>query len=252
MLKNARFFPNQYLICRNFSFDLSIFICSLFAFLLFSVNPINAYSPPTGIPDPGYWGGTHPIDSNAPTTCSDSYEWNHGQTRATCYYVNNNDTNCSDSTNGNPSSPRCSIPTILDAGDYVEIHGGPYTVSSPTQGIIINAFGAQGNPVWIRGPGNNSKAEIQMLITVKGQYVIIENLYWNNKADNLTNLLRFEGDVSYACIRNSKFEGSGNNLGHGLQAINIYSQQGYSANNIVIYYNEIYNLGKKDATSEND
>jgi len=106
---------------RNFNFP--IFISSFFIFLFICYNTASAYTPPIGIPDPGYWGSIHPIDSEAPGTATTCPNW-PSSLAANCYYVDNS-VPCSNSGNGYPDFPRCSIHPLLSSGAFVEVHGGP-------------------------------------------------------------------------------------------------------------------------------
>jgi len=78
---------------------------------------------------------------------------------------------CSDSGNGTPSNPRCTIPNTFAAGSIVQLRGGPYSE------MVVNFNGTASNPVFFRGatgtqvslPGRNG-------IDVSGSYFIIENV----------------------------------------------------------------------------
>ncbi|MBN2142959.1 DUF2341 domain-containing protein [Candidatus Woesearchaeota archaeon] len=120
------------------------------------------WTPPLGIPAPAF--GIY--DSVNDT------EYTH--------WVDNSGA-CSDtSNNGTPSSPRCTIPSTLDAGSIVQVRGGPYNYG--TSNIVWNASGTMGSPVYIRGPESPASRPViifgdtKTLTISTSSYLIIENL----------------------------------------------------------------------------
>src|SRR5687768_4557562 len=104
-----------------------------------------AWTPPIGIPAP-----TFGIDE----TVDD----------ATYTHWVDNSRPCTDSGNGTPAAPRCTIPNTLAAGSVVQVRGGPYSVGHETW--TFNGTAAQ--PAYVRGPstgprpylGNNADVEM--------------------------------------------------------------------------------------------
>lgn len=128
-----------------------------------------AYTPPPGIPDPGTWGDTHPIDSSAPDTSTACPGWPDTAV-SNCYYIDNS-VACSDATNGYPSTPRCTIGNSYTAGSYIEVHGGPYTTEK-----TITFSGSSSAPIWFRGESSGNMPVISENMFVSGTYTIFENI----------------------------------------------------------------------------
>ena len=80
-----------------------------------------AYVPPIGIPAPEF--GINETVENV-----------YGSDNYYTHYIDNSDTNATDTGNPNGSYelPRLTIPTNLSAGSVVEIHGGPYNSLNTT------------------------------------------------------------------------------------------------------------------------
>lgn len=119
------------------------------------------WKPPIGIPAPSF-GIEESVDDNTYT-----------------HWVDNSGS-CSDSGNGTPASPRCTIPTTLAAGSIVQVRGGPYWSNSQTRENRHRTRwthnGTSANPVVVRGPTGQfidlGRADIEHV----GTYAIIENL----------------------------------------------------------------------------
>ena len=157
--------------------------------LLGANAPASAWTPPIGIPDPGF-GITDTIPART-------------------HYVDNSGT-CDDSNNGglgSPAAPRCTIPTTLAAGASVEVHGGPYLY----QGSCPDAFVANGTVqsrvyVWGVISGGN-KPVIQgdrihsgTCFQPNGTYYVVDGFRFSN---GTTLVVIARG--SYGVIRNSEF-----------------------------------------------
>jgi hypothetical protein len=138
----------------------------LLVFVLAAV-PALAYDPPIGIPEPPFG-----IDE---TTDDNTYD----------YWVDNSGS-CSDSGNGSPGSPRCTIPTTFSAGEICQVRGGPYNLpSDPT----FTGNGTSGSPVYLRGPTSPaSQVVLQQAsndrVTLYGSYFIFENFNLHATATN--------------------------------------------------------------------
>lgn len=143
------------------------------AILFGTGSPASAWTPPIGIPDPGFG-----ITDTA---------------GATTYYVNNA-VACNDANNaghGSSGSPRCTIPTTITADDVVEVHGGPYIyntagpyafIASGTAGHMAFVRGIDdgaGAP-WIVGPALQSTGIDGRTFRMYGSYYIIEGFRFGN------------------------------------------------------------------------
>lgn len=221
-----------------------LFMCAI----MFSFVNAWAYSPPIGIPDPGMWGTTHPIDSTAPSTATKCPSWPTGQT-TNCYYIDNTHAQATDTNNtyGYPSKPRLTIPAITySAGSYVEIAGGPYTGDVT---LIMN--GTAESPIWFRGSSYTSMPDLRMKIAfVNAKYLIVENLDFNTgtKAG-----ITLSGSIAAnnVCVRNSKFH----NLpwpGSNSAVIGATPLQGGSIHDLVFYKNLFYDIGDWLTTVDQD
>lgn len=96
---------------------------------------------------------------------------------------------CTNTGNGTPSNPRCSVPGTLPAGSIVQVRGGPYSEMSLTFNGNASA------PVFLRGPaGGKVVFQGREGFTLAGQYFIIENV----------DIARVQGEfASFYAIRDS-------------------------------------------------
>ena len=216
-------------------------------FFLFVNSSAFAYQPPTGIPDPT-WGTIHPIDTQAPPKPT---SWPSEESTG-FYYVDNTHLQATDSGNpfGYPDKPRVTIPEgDLQAGEYVEIHGGPYRGGGQ---IIIRALGTEANPVWVRGGDNINPAHITGEMIVKGSYVFLENFNFTENNRSLRLRTHNGTSLNHAVIRSSEFSGPGTASGND-SAVSIYGTPTQRVSDIVIYNNHIHDFGDDSPTSnEND
>lgn len=191
-----------------------------------------AYDAPIGIPEPPFGiDETHYIYAGLPGY-SDA-----GNGPYTHYVDNSADCTDNDNPTGTYENPRCSVPTSLEAGSVVEIHGGPYTGGDTTW--TLNGSATQ--PVFIRGTGSNSKPQFtdsgRRIITITGSYGIVEYIDALNGA-----AVEFRA-ASNLALRHSHVH---DHPGKG----NIVGVTGASSY-IVIYDNEINNNGQIPSSSDN-
>ncbi len=190
----------------------------------FTVNLPGNYTPPIGIPAPSfgidesYRMYDDPSNRNAVLT----YHQNSDGGYYTHYI---SDTGCTDSSNpyGTEATPRCSLPTTMEAGSVVIMQG----ISDGNQrSLTFNCTAAQ--PCWFRGPDATNPAIIRREIIVKGAYVILENLHFD-EGDPLGMRAHNTSELHHAAVRHSE-----------LGRVGIYGHAGYTFNNLVIYHNEIH------------
>lgn len=224
----------------------SLILIVLALFGVFTLTSAEAYTPPVGIPDPGMWGVTHPLESNAPDSATKCPNWPANES-ASCYYIDNTSQSCSDSLiYGTPDTPRCSLERkTYTAGDYIEMHGGPYNYASSQTRIFP---GTADNPIWIRGT-NESKPIITGEWVVKGSYIIMENLLFDRGALSMRE--HNASTLDHAVIRNSIFTGDGTAGGGSAIAIVSGSDDNW-IHHIIVYNNDISYYGKYDNYEEND
>jgi hypothetical protein len=79
---------------------------------------------------------------------------------------------CSDSGNGSPDTPRCTVPAAFAAASIVQLRGGPY----PQMAVTFN--GTPSSPVFFRGATGNQVVfqGLKTGLAVSGQYFIVENV----------------------------------------------------------------------------
>ena len=127
--------------------------------------------PPTGVPMP-----TFGVRETAPAPPS---PWT-AETRG-FYYVDNTHPAATDAAVfGTPGRPRRSIPTGVDPGSVVEVHGGPYVSGTDTAG---GGNGTAAAPIFYKGVGKpilQSSAD-RRNFGVWGSYTIIEGFTFVNR-----------------------------------------------------------------------
>jgi hypothetical protein len=115
------------------------------------------WTPPLGIPAP-------------------SFGIEQSTTDATFTHWVDNSKPCSDlaGRNGNPTTPRCTIPDTVGAGSIVQVRGGPYALGD--EYWTLNGTAAQ--PVYVRGPSAGPRPFLgpDAEVEVDARYAIIENL----------------------------------------------------------------------------
>lgn len=123
------------------------------------------------------------------------------------HYVDRSSVACTDISNafGSPAKPRCSIPASLSEGSIAEVHGGPYT--SGNDKIVITANGSASRPVYVRGANASSRPLFQRKILPQGQYVVFENLAFDQGGFDLR---PFGGTtLNVIAVRDCEISGAG-------------------------------------------
>ena len=218
-----------------------------------------AYTPPAGIPDPGTWGTTHPIDTAAPDTATKCPAWPSGLVTG-CYYIDSTAAGCDDDDAGTPDDPRCTLGDLtLAAGSYVEIHGGPYEITAGDDEYDWVFQGTAESPVWVRGPSFASRPTISGLMMMSGSYAIVENINfnrWSSENKGRTGI----GDGSavvanHVALRHCTFIGDGVFHTGFTAQISIKGLTGNETNNIVLYDLDLRNFDSRTyalETAEDD
>ena len=215
--------------------------------VIVAAKQATAYTLPIGIPDPGMWGSTHPINSLAPATATKCPNWPNS-VMTNCYYIDNTHLQATDTGNayGYPSRPRLTIPsTTFSAGAYIELHGGPYSSN-----VILTMNGTAENPIWFRGASSQLRPDIRARISLSnGKYVILENLEFNNFAGGCIKLYGMAANnisIRNSTFRDMTFPGSSSAI------ISSTPTQGGNIHDIVIYNNLFQNIGNWQATTDED
>ena len=195
---------------------LNLMLYIVIACLLTTPSKIfSQYVPPIGIPAPGF-GINETVDNL------------YGSGYYT-YWVNNLDSNASNTLNGNgtPSAPLADMfkggsSITLEAGDVMVIEGGPYYKFTGDRAIIAN--GTAENPVIIRGSDPDNRVEWQgdgnSRLYIRGSYFIIENIDMSNgirvKLDNYPDHISFRNNELHAdgvtVTYNPAFGGGGEDI----------------------------------------
>ena len=129
---------------------------------------------------------------------------------------------------GTYEKPLCDIPTQVQEGAIIEVHGGPYTKES-----YYTLEGTKEKPIFIRG--FQSRIEPPLRLTKTGQYVIIEDFSLSR--------VDIQGEYKYVTIRNNNIDGK-TNEGSGVIIANV--------NNILILNNKITNHGNWEGDGDRD
>jgi len=203
-----------------------------------------AYNSPIGIPDPGIWGSTHPLDSLAPSQPS---PWMSDQPGY--YYVDSTNPNSSDAGRGNLSVPRRTPPaTIPEAGlqpVLVILAGGPYDNTY----TLSNIRGTAANPVWIRGISNTSRTEFapssnKRAISISDcSYVYFENIYINGTNVTDTTGFSIRESSDHIVFRNSDIKNFFAPSTEEAVSVGLSSSwTNGEVNNYLVFYNLNFNL----------
>lgn len=188
---------------------------------------IENWFPPVGIDTPAFG-----VTQQAPARPS---PWT-GQV-AGYYYIDRYHAAATDTNNayGTPTTPRKTIPTSLQAGDVVEIHG-VYDAFASSR-LTINGNGTAERPIYIRGTGRDDMARIPGEVRPVGSYIIMEHL---NLSGGKMNILAPDHHI---VLRHSEVS---NRVSTGI-SVGSWLEGQEKATDVVIYNNRIRDLGKFNA-----
>src|SRR5262249_54839299 len=130
------------------------------------------WSPPVAIPMPSFG-----IVESAPP---DPLLW--GTAVPGFYYVDASNADATDDSNpyGRPGKPRRTIPTPLQAGAVVELHGTYASSHTSPKGIV--AAGTAAAPVYIRGVSTTKRPVVTSCWELSGSYFVVENIEFSECA----------------------------------------------------------------------
>lgn len=173
------------------------------------------WTPPLGIPMPPFG-----IEESHQAYAGQSGYRDAGDGPYT-HYVNNEASNCTSSGAGTEEQPSCTIPTVLSAGDVVEVHGGPYVLKNGKPVYTLN--GSESRPAFLRGVDDGSGYPIiehDDRLDLAGSYFVVEGLVFDGASvrnpDNDSG-----GGASYAALRNLEIRNSSDKNGSVLSGDNI-------------------------------
>ena len=136
---------------------------------LFITGAANAADMPIGIPEPGFG-----IDDSHRIYAGQPGYLDAGQGPYT-HYVDNRHADCSDAGQGTAAQPRCTLPTIINAGEVVEVHGGPYTAAK----ITLSLNGTAQQPAFLHGVDEGQgypKLLNANVLQLLGRHFVLEKL----------------------------------------------------------------------------
>ncbi len=145
------------------------------------------------------------------TDTSDYYKYNYGTSTyyrmgpdgPYTHYVNTATGNDTGNTYGTYASPRATLPVLfplLGAGSIVEIHGTPV-------GNSIETDGTETKPRYIRGVAGQTAVWPSTIQTINADYVIVENLTYNNEGGDHEAILIGESSTQHhVAVRGCEFK----------------------------------------------
>jgi hypothetical protein len=199
----------------------------------------SSYTPPIGIPDPAWTESLHPILTKSPKPL----EWSTEMSGF--YYVDPQHNNATDENNlyGYPEQPRASIPRIVDAGSYVELHGN----YSSRQTVSYRCTADK--PCWLRGASQEEWPIHSGSLAVKDStYLFMENINFDG---GVASALSITGNSHNVVFRHSRIANREQPAGAST-GISIIPDLGQLMENIVIYDNNFEELGDWTVTKDID
>jgi hypothetical protein len=159
-----------------------------------------SWTPPVGIPAPDFG-----IEEQAPP---------YNPANPLHHYVDKSHPAATNTNNprGSPSLPRTTIPMDLPPGAVVEVHGGPYDYTSLANKLYVSGNGTAAQPIFIRGAGSSSRPVFAKDIFVKGSYIVLEHLFFDNHGVELRPV---SGGLHHVAVRHCEFAGNGQASGGG-------------------------------------
>jgi len=225
-------------------------ICSLSILLFIVFMSVNgyAYTPPIGIPDPG-WG----IDEVKPTRPS---LWTSDI--AGYYYVSYTTGTDTGRIYGNPTAPRKTIPNPIKKGSYIEISGtynyvvGSYVAmygATDTTAPNGNTWSAgTDGPAWIVGKDANAQiVGTTNKIYIKGTYIYVDGLTVTDKTFQIGSITAGTPLTHHIMVRNCTVTGS---LSATKQGFSFLGNTTAPNHDCIIYNNIVHDMG--DITSQTD
>lgn len=199
---------------------------------------VAAWAPPIGIPTPTFglsqvapsWPGAWPAAASPSN-----------------YYIDNTHPSATDTGNayGYPNKPRMTIPSPLNlnAGNVVEIHGGPYVMASYISIQPGTTPPTAAAPAFVRGPSMVSRPSITCAgvnIEFRCTYTVVENLIFDRT--NVT--IGREGH--HIAVRHCEMKNGQREL------CGITPSEGLSISDVLIYNCFFHDAGDWTGTADQD
>ncbi len=224
----------------------TLFMAQFALLLLLAVGQaIAAYTPPVGIPLPGFG-----IDEERPARPS---SWD--MEIPGYYYIDQ--TNGSDQTYGTPSAPRRYLPNPIPAGSYIELHG---TYNSASGGVTwINGNGDSSpwvanvsGPVWVVGENAANAPTFTRETVIRGTYVYVDTIKVSNGGKLSVGSSAPGRHANHVMVRNSDLTGVVSAGTGTLLGASGRDDGGTIVHNIIFYNNKVHDTGDINATYDLD
>lgn len=210
--------------------------------LLWGGDKALAYSPPVGIPDPGF--GIDDVRPNRPVDWSSEI--------AGYYYVSYDTGTDTGRTYGTPAAPRKKIPNPVPAGSYVEVHGVYNTGGT----IILRLAGTAGTwvantsgPAWIVGQNADSRPDFQQKLVITGTYGYFDYTQTTGYGKYQIGSPTSGYPADHIVIRNSEATGSTSVVRSSVSVIGTSTDP---VTNVVVYNSNFHDTGDISATYDQD
>ncbi|MBW2261156.1 MAG: right-handed parallel beta-helix repeat-containing protein [Deltaproteobacteria bacterium] len=203
--------------------------------------PPDGYDPPTGIPAP-------------PFGIVETVESVYGSRDHFTYYVDNSHAEATDTDNpyGSPETPRLTIPGDLEAGDVVQVHGGPYWPEGDR--FSFRGQGTESEPIIITGARSSPNPVLTNFVHFPdAQWTIFENFTIETDGNYGLELRPLESDtpIHHVSIRMVTLHGSGRFKSS--EQFAAHSDDDTSPISYVVFYgNTSQDAGEWNAEEEDD
>jgi hypothetical protein len=196
-----------------------------------------SWTPPIGIPDPG-WGITTPVMRPLPSPWTSN--------TSGFYYVRQGGTN---SGNGFPASPRGTIPNPIPAGAVV-VMDNTTTFALPSSSITAN--GTSANPCFIVGNGQSTASPAQLTVSgadtdFNGSYLVFEYIKWMFTTAGSW-FFGLNGNVDHFSMRHCEAQGTTSTPPHAAFQFQSYTGS-RTRSNVIIYDCNIHDINNWTTTT---
>lgn len=206
--------------------------------LILNVSVAQAYTPPIGIPDPGF--GIDDVRPARPDPWTSEI--------AGYYYIDLTSGNDTGRTYGYPGTSRKTIPNPVPAGSYVEVHGA--TAVSGTN-LIVTCSGTSAawsagvaGPVWILGESVETRPNFLRPLLITGAYAYLDTLYFSGGNGSIQIGSSTAGyPADHVTVRNSEVQGA---VGVLKGAFAVKGTVSDPVSNVVAYNNHFHHTDDQD------
>jgi len=238
---------------------LILFVLVLFVMAFVGATARADWTPPIGVPVPP-WGmtQTHMMYAEAGQTYnygSGAEPYRIGPDGPYTHYIDNTDPNATDASNpyGTVAKPRLNLPDMryLAAGSVVQIRGGPYGVWGQVAAQLFVEATAE-KPIFIRGSVGD-RPVMHHTWFFECSYHVVENIEWDfdQQERRAVYFGAFGNARHHVAVRNCLFHNMKDVPMQSVSAIRLRNNENNLnvVENILIYNNAFYNLGKDRVTA---